>query len=568
MKKFLLAISILLMLTSPAWGATFYIDSSCGSSGDGTTPTCGAQGPFKTAAEIKWVGGNSYLFKGGVNVSTIGMNPHSSIITVGASGTAGNPITIGSYGTGQAILNGGITINTSSWVDNDPVAGVYSYTTPWGAQLLWEDSVPLKHASDKTCANGNWWADGATIFYKPTTGTISDHVVETYHLVGVDTNNHNYITIDGLTFTKLYYGVANKIPSQINASHIIVNNCRFTNSQRGIFLVNNNDVDGSIKISSSTFDYVGSSIMIGGFGVSANVDISYNTITHCSQVYGAIGYEWFDAMSVFTDIEGIGVQNLTHSNIYKNKITGICRGIYPYASGAKTSHDVNIYQNYISTARVGLLFLPSFLTTSYYNINAYYNVLENCGAIESMSRNSAVVISTINTPTGEWNNLSNNTIVGSPYGIFVIPRTGYTDMYWKIKNNIIYNTINKHVYEVPNATPTNIVYDYNLYYPDKADAFYTKIGSNETFAQWKAIDGYRDALSPKPANPLFVSATNFNLQSASPAIKAGANVSGVHDVVGISDYADQSVYNMSYPDIGAYTYIKTVSSPKNLRIDK
>jgi|GEM_PF-2224606 len=114
----LLLVSFVLLGLIPIGGARaqaamYYIDPTCSTSGDGTTTTCGDHGPFKTWAEVPWAAGNTYSQKGGTTAY--------EQITVGASGTAGYPITITSYGTGNAILNGGITIPADSWAANDPV---------------------------------------------------------------------------------------------------------------------------------------------------------------------------------------------------------------------------------------------------------------------------------------------------------------------------------------------------------------------------------------------------------------------------------------------------------------
>src|SRR4030042_6282566 len=52
-KAQLITLSILFtfVITSHALGASYYVDGSCSSSGNGTTPTCGASGPWKALAE-------------------------------------------------------------------------------------------------------------------------------------------------------------------------------------------------------------------------------------------------------------------------------------------------------------------------------------------------------------------------------------------------------------------------------------------------------------------------------------------------------------------------------------
>ena len=140
-----------------------------------------------------------------------------------------------------------------------------------------------------------------------------------------------------------------------------------------------------------------------------------------------------------------------------------------------------------------------------------------------------------------------------------MPPTGHTDAFWRVENNIFYKPTGRHILESPSST--NMLYNYNLYYPDTAKSFY--VGADKTFALWKAIDSVRDNNSPVPADPLFISATNFRLQVTSPARDAGT------DVGLASDFLGNSVPFGSAPDIGAYEYIsssKGPSPPSNLLI--
>lgn len=112
--------------------ATIYIDPDFSAGGDGSEAT-----PFDSWADVTWSAGNSYLQKCGTTfVGTV---------TVGADGTAGSRITLGSYGSGAAPCidaNGGqYGINTGArpyvtvdgfavtGVNNANGAGVYKNTS-------------------------------------------------------------------------------------------------------------------------------------------------------------------------------------------------------------------------------------------------------------------------------------------------------------------------------------------------------------------------------------------------------------------------------------------------------
>ena len=99
--------------------------------------------------------------------------------------------------------------------------------------------------------------------------------------------------------------------------------------------------------------------------------------------------------------------------------------------------------------------------------------------------------------------------------------------------------------------------DYNGYNPVAGNVF-SIAGTPTSYATWK--ESY-DASSVS-GDPLFVSATNFRLQSGSPAINAGANVSLT------VDYAGRTVPQGVAPDLGAYEWypgsflVNTGAAPK------
>lgn len=90
--------------------ATFYIDPSSATNGVGSEVD-----PFNSWGSVTWTAGNTYLQKAGTT--------HNGTITVGTSGTSGNRITIGAYGSGaRPIVQGlaaehGINLGTRSYID-------------------------------------------------------------------------------------------------------------------------------------------------------------------------------------------------------------------------------------------------------------------------------------------------------------------------------------------------------------------------------------------------------------------------------------------------------------------
>ena len=91
--KRLTLILFLSLFANSVWAATFYIDPTCATPGDGTGQTCsgGATDPFDQWADVTWTAGNSYYQKAGTVAA--------ETVTVGTTGTSGNQITVGAYGT-------------------------------------------------------------------------------------------------------------------------------------------------------------------------------------------------------------------------------------------------------------------------------------------------------------------------------------------------------------------------------------------------------------------------------------------------------------------------------------
>ena len=543
----------LVLWATQVWAATYYVDPTCNSSGDGTTTTCGPHGPFKTWAKVKWAAGNTYSQKGGTTAY--------EQITVGASGTSGNVITINSYGSGNANLNGGVTIPAGSWKANDPVTGVYSQNLH---STILENGVYLKNSSNSSCSDGNYywvWYEGKE-YYKPTSGTPADHVVENVRRIGVELGMNNYITITGFNFTKYRYGITGSaLKSGKTNNHIIITNNTFSDVQFGVWINFNNATSQGITVSHNTFDYVMSSIELQGQGdcnsqgIHSYVEISHNTIAHCSKIRGVnAAYNWDDVDTAGWDKEGIGFQNLSNSNIHHNTITGFCRGIVLFTCANGNSYNNNFYKNYINTDWEMITFAPrtnSPAANSFYNNNAYYNVMIG----GRLGYAAGMFLGNLPNSTAIYNKIYNNTIIPSANGIWFPP---YTD-YYDIKNNIIYGGSNYTLAHLDALAPSHMIYDYNLYLGKHVWSGPYIAKSSKSWAQWKALGTNYDAHSPAPADPLFTNAARgvYTLTTLSPAKWAGVNV-GLK-----TDYVGKPVHDP--PSIGAYEYV-TITAPTKLQV--
>jgi len=181
------------------------------------------------------------------------------------------------------------------------------------------------------------------------------------------------------------------------------------------------------------------------------------------------------------------------------------------------------------------------------NISIYRNLITNCWYSFEVFDVPETTMTNIN--------FDNNTCVNAGYSWSAIQRPAQTNerhvMFWssnpgKVSNFNIRNNVFKVCTNPALRFDNDMVnLEYNLYdvgtVGQKAGITYT------TLAQWQAISG--EEISSITGDPLFVSSTNYSLQSSSPARNAGKDI-------GLP-------YSESAPDIGAIEYLPE-SATKNI----
>ncbi len=172
----------------------------------------------------------------------------------------------------------------------------------------------------------------------------------------------------------------------------------------------------------------------------------------------------------------------------------------------------------------------------------------------------------------------NNVVYGFDWGIVsTYTNNGKNPSSIIMKNNIIMNSGTYHIFFDASGCPPGtytIESDCNLCYPISGDQFYLKdLGSpnNLTFSEWQNLSRPGCTFDPNSltSDPKFTNATgsyskdtDFQLQSASPAIDKGI------DVGLTQDYQGTQIHLGFAPDIGAFEcvkslYIKTSAVPKS-----
>ena len=530
-----LAISlfVLLSLTNvslPAYATTYYVDATNGNDfNNGLSP----ETAWKTISKV-----NSMNFKPGDTILFKRGEIWREQLIVPSSGTEGNPITFGAYGEGEKpIIHGGIIIPNDNW--NGPDAnGVYSYTYTRTIIFIAEDGEPLKKASDATCADGNWyWNDVNNIlYYKPTSGDPSNHVVERISDARcINADNRQHIVCENLHLNLCYAGVSGSAFAQ-SIIDIVVSNCEISKCRMGIlFFARNGHDNSNIILSNNVLTNNGESIYFSSLGALGGTEKNIGHIIENNVIqdtgYATSSLFWNDIID--GDVEAMGFQNLNNSEVIGNQIIGGAPngGIVVWTNPSSTSDSNSFLRNYIKDVLGAGLILGSYAT----NNTIAYNIIVNCGLGGPHPRGGIRL--GICSTTG--NKVYNNTLIGNDWNIYVYPNGDY----YSIKNNISFNPVYGHI--AKEGEIANNIFDYNDYYPDTGNKFCLN-GIRYNFEGWKDTS-FQDAFSIVE-NPMFVDVVNnnFHLQSNSLCINKGTDVGLTEDMEGNPvDYA---------PDIGAYEY--------------
>ena len=572
-----LAISlfVLLSLTTislPAYVTTYYVDATNGNDfNDGLSP----ETAWKTIGKV-----NSMDFKPGDTILFKRGEIWREQLIIPSSGTEGNPITFGAYGEGEKPKITGADIVTN-WIGPNE-NGVWKISgNARRHQVLLEDGQKLQGVvpSDGSNLNPGWWGGNSDyIYYKPSSGTPDDHIVE----LGVRKyplyiNGKSYIKVENLRFEADKYSASD--PKQLRAvvalqsSHSCeISNCEV--SSGGLFGISLNDCTDCV-IKDNEITYIEARAINIGADCS-DITVASNHIHHIGKK-STIKKDG----TVHEDNEGIAVsshgsggsQEPFNITIEYNEIHDIgseflhkstkAKGIVVCSGGAENGNITGI------TIRYNKIFNCDGRGISLEqvdgNFTLYYNIIFNNG-IGNKESSVAWGGLMIHTRIGTTSNIEvfNNTIWKNDGGpgtgqkanvrVYVRPDSTLT---FSFKNNIIGLFQNPEGYDLcyaPSGT-LNLESDYNLFYEDSSSKNCINWGGKVyDFAhvlgnqfRYYSYDKSQD-MNSITQDPLFIDASNGNLhlQSTSPCIDAGTDVGLAKDMEGNPvDYA---------PDIGAYEY--------------
>jgi parallel beta-helix repeat protein len=389
----------------------------------------------------------------------------------------------------------------------------------------------------------------------------------------IQTNNQSYVTFDSLTIrdgNALGDNVVNVGSSSVIG--IVFQNCTI---ERGV--ADGIDFKGSTTATSVTINNC-TIQNNGNWGVW--VDDAYTSGTISNNAIHGNGWNSITNNNEYSGIEG---NNLSNFHIYGNTIydqapkgckTGgslgdFCHGIYVPASTVAT----NIYNNIIRDNAYG----DGVKLRG--SANVYKNkIYNNAGSgIECGGNGTANVIYSIyqnlifeNNTNNQGDGIVEQLIGTGTISLIVENNTVYqngniSQQEFNVADNVTILTVKNNLFY---ATPTRktmaslaqtgtVSIDYNLHWRADGDPNLFYAGVGKTWAQWQALGYDTHGFN---ANPLFVNASgnNFQLQSTSPAIKAGTNVGLTTDFLG------KPIIGL--PDLGVYEWDPLLSPPLNLQI--
>ena len=590
---------IALCTSSICWPNTYYVDATGGNDSNAGTATNSA---WKTIVKVNassFSAGDFILFKRG----EIWREP----LVVSSSGSAGNPITFGAYGTGALpiLMASSSKNNPGDWTADAQVNIWFAtgFNTDVGSIMVNGDTVLTGKVSSKASLNsqGKFW-------YNP-----SDRSVYIYSTSNPATYYNKNIECwwKGTTASRgniVYAGMQNYIDFQdLELKYGGGNGIQLDNTM-------------GINIRRLTVSYIGGSYLTGteryGDGIEVwndgtNITIEYNTVS-----------QTFD--ECITSQSGRTIPRINQVFQY-NKADRCGRGFsFSTNSGSPTVDEIYILHNTFTNSGMGwsapnvsngqgigaMLNCPQ-VAHGYFQGNTIDNTASgddpigqgitisggkwvvNNNFVRNV-HNSGIRVSSGDTLDFYYNLVTNT----NNKGAFFI--TGPSTAQVNIYNNTFYKGSDDDVtfvqlgenggYEVANVTFKNnilvdisrsawgggivkvadadssIILDYNLYYKPTPDPqfIYWK-GSWYSQNQWSNYQyvSSQDSHSIMGSDPSFINAgSDFNLKANSPAINAGTYV------YLNSDYAGNAIQGL--PDIGAYEYKvipRIPSSPGSIKIN-
>ncbi len=533
---------LLCLLWAPdLWAATVFIDPTCANNGDGTVGLpCAAGaagvGPKNTWVGLTWTAGNTYKGQGGTSETLASYQ-------VAGSGTAGNPITLTSYGTGKFRFKSTTTYAVAtvsrSYVTFD---GVEFEST--ATNCLYLTGI----ASNVIVQNNTFVTCGATT----TAGVALEG--------GSDTADMDTFTITGNTFTDL-------VGWAVQVNPVNTGNSSVWDS----LAITNNTIDNVSRIGNTGAIKV--SVTATSTATFTNLTISGNTITNVSDEEGnpvhAIQAIRSTNGTVHEDIfKGLIIANNTLTNggggIYvnhvgtlagvRNRISGNTLTNLSATAGIITFYSANLYiednvitgiKTYPVISHIDGIGIDVDLGNA--GIIVRRNLITGCLGNASVT-NSGQGIANFASNTSQF---YSNVLVGNRYGLFIGDESAGAAGVQTFSNNTILNSLTDGIYFVVSIGQIHIVrnnlvmgsagYGMTNLDSDHATLLTNSFYNNALGTYNSQTAGTGDILT----DPLLLSTADYRLQPSSPGRATGTDWGA-----DCTDYRGRSCPHP--PDIGAY----------------
>ncbi|RLC78563.1 MAG: hypothetical protein DRJ03_25070 [Chloroflexi bacterium] len=520
--------------------ASYYVDATLG---DDSNPGTQTQ-PWRTVSKV-----NSTSFSAGDNIYFKRGETWRETLNVPSSGSDGNPITFGAYGNGDSpIITALEVVDSDDWSGPDE-NGEYTCSIATACVIFAEDGEFIPEGTAGSLSTGEWDydSDTNTLYYKPSSGTPSDHITERGERErAILIYNRSYITFRNLDVRGNNHPQAfrNCIDAVGTGNNITIDNCLVKIAYvAGICF--GPDISDSTVQNTEVTQCTGKGVWLRG----SNLKVSNCHIHHIGQ----------GNLIATHDREGVamaGSDNMVEHCIIHNcghpTVGDSSSGFGVVCCGGTGGHCVK-YNLIYNIDHIGISFSDS-------NDKAYYNVIYQCGIKATADNGWFGGIKAGGNYTGI--EIYNNVVYNCEGNTTANPQQNSAIALWAntgetlevtIKNNIIAENQTDYDLAVVEAGTINLVSDYNCWYRSSPGSTFKYDGSNMTFSEYQSASG-QDQHSIAQ-NPSFVDADNgnFRLKVGSPCIDAGTDVNLDRDF----DY--NPVPWGAGVDIGAFELIRRIT---------
>jgi parallel beta-helix repeat protein len=575
--------------TAPAGATTYYVDN-CVTVGNDTNNGTSTSTPWLTIAHV-----NAHPYNPGDSILFQSTCTWREELIPPSSGSSGDPITFGAYGTRTApIISGGDLITGFTVNVSNPNIWNATVTTQPNIAIINGSVGTLKASAAAIAAPGDWYWTANTLSVYGTSDPSGTVVAGARNAV-IDIGSNSYVTVTGLTVTASNATHDGAVRGSTSDNVVIQSN---TITQTAGYAVALLDMT-NLTLDSNTVSYSGSPNGAGGTIISSVTNgLTYgpytisNNIIHDTSLYG-----------IFLARNSGTTSRHSAASIYGNTVYNNATGIYIQATDNSTIHDNIVHNNTIATSDGDTygMGIENCNSNTFYNNKIYNNAGDgidlygtdnaNWGpSNDNVFYNNLIYGHTIASNTGDkigfllasstdgYINrtlIYNNVFYGNSIDLAIaLAGTGNA-----IDNNTFYGAADRSVwFEVPdpggvdvennifaasantpfdaNTANTNVTHANNLYYKASGTlANYNGTSyTSANIATWEA--------TAVTGNPAFTNAgtADFTLQLTSSAINAGGDLGATYKL-GLdprSSFPWSTVSrggNGSGWDIGAFVYL-------------